>query len=578
MRDAYVHWRGGAAYERLQGRHYRGTLKVTTLDGTFECWEDSAGRCRMDFRSGAISVSTRIAGTSGFEQTASGQVETLAAADRTRRLRSMVTGYATAFSGAMEARLVALPAVRPGVETPAEGFRVQFPGGDYCDFELGADGELLRCRERYDGKEESVIVRAWRIVDGIRMPQVVETISQSDGQRTLMEVQLDEPNPAFEATTFAKPETESRVKFAGGTHDSGAIPIELFEETRIFLTGSVGGKTASMLLDSGASVTVIDRKLAEAAGIKPTGNMEVRGMGGSASTAITNDVTITIGTMTLQTGMVLLMDLTEISRMTDHPIDVVLGKEVLNDTVTDIDFEAGSIVFREPRGFTAPAGMVRVPLTVAGGNRTVAVSIEGHDPIAVDFDLGNGGALLLNPRSMTKWGMTQDRPIAQSLSGGFGGLNVAHRFVVKELNVAGFVVRNLPAQAPVSTEGLDVYAGETVQGNLGMAVWNRFHLMLDFGRDQLYLAASPERLARPFAKNRSGLTTLREGDCLKVLFVDPTFPAAACEKDAEIVAIDDVPVSRIRSSTAWAESPAGTVVRLRFRDGREAALKLQDYY
>jgi len=150
--------------------------------------------------------------------------------------------------------------------------------------------------------------------------------------------------------------------------------------------------------------------------------------------------------------------------------------------------------------------------------------------------------------------------------------------VVKELDVGGFVVRDLPVQTPVSTEGLDVFAGETIQGNLGMAVWNRFHLILDFGRDQLFLTASPERLARPFAKNRSGLTTLREGDCLKVLFVDPTFPAAVCEKDAEIVAIDGVPVSRIRSSTAWAESPAGTVVRLRFRDGREAALKLQDYY
>lgn len=577
LRDAYVAWRGGDAFRALQRRHYSADIRVSTLSGTVEVWEDCAGRFRMDVRAGAVNVSTRVDGGQGYSLTPGGQVEALSREDSERRVLGMLTNYAGLLEGARGATLSAAPIERMG-DVTLEGFRVSFPNGDRCDYYVRADGELVRSREVQDGEESITDYRDWRQVDGVRLPYTIESFSGADRQRTLLSVTADRVNPEFEAALFAKPEVASRLSFRNGARESGTIAFELFAGSRLFLPGNVGGRDAVLLLDSGAEVTVIDAAFAESAGIKSTGRMDVRGTGGTENLAMASEVEVTLGAMTLRTGTVLVMDLGGIAKMMDHPVQAVLGKEVLNQTVTDIDFAARTIDFRDPAMFTAPAGMTRVPLTVADGIRSVPVSVEGHEPVNADFDLGNGGALIVYPASVEKWGLLKDRSVGQGLGGGIGGLRTEHRFTVKSLEIGGHTVRDVPAVSPISAEGLAFVASESVQGNVGMPVWSRFHLILDFGRNELFLSATSESLSRPFAKNRAGMTVMREGDALKVLHVDPGFPGSVCEKDAEIVAIDGVAVKELHSVREWTERPAGTVVRLTFRDGREAKLTLCDSY
>lgn len=561
----------------MHSRHYSGDIRVSTLSGTFETWEDSAGRHRFDVHAGAVEISNRVNGDRGFNLTPGGQVETLSAPDCERRLLAMLTAYAGVLEGARGATLSALPAEKD--RDPAlDGFRLGFPNGDRCDFYLRADGELVRSREVTGGEESLTTYSDWRTVDGIRLPYTIESISQADGQQTLLRVTENSVNLELNAAIFAEPEAKSRLSFHAGAQSSGTIAFELFAGNRLFFPGAVAGKEAMLMLDSGAEVTVIDAAFAQAAGVTPTGHMDVRGTGGTENLAVANQVEIVLGTMTLRTGMVLLMDLRQISTMIDHPVQVILGKEVLNETVTDLNFAARTIAFHAPSAFVPPEGMTRVPLTVAAGIRTVPVSVEGHETVTVDFDLGNGGALLLYPASVAKWSLLENRRVAHTLGGGIGGLHTENLVMAKSLEIGGYTLRDLPAVTPVNAEGLAFATSETVQGNVGMPVWSRFHLIMDFGRNQLFLAASPESLARPFLKNRSGMTVVREGDALKVLFVDPAFPSPVCEKGAEIVALDGVPMTKIRSRTEWAERPAGTVVKLTFRDGHEAELTLQDYF
>lgn len=577
LRDAYIQWRGGEGFRAMHRRHSSGDIRVTALTGTFELWEDSAGRLRLDVHAGALEISRRVNGQGGFSLTPGGQVETLSPQDCEHRLLSMLTSYAGVLEGAQGATLSALPANAEG-DKPPEGFRVSFPNGDLCDFQVRADGELVRCREVVDGGESISTFSDWRMLDGVRLPYTIESLNTADGQRTVMHVAQDSVNPPFDATLFAEPKAESRLSFRAGAHDSGTIAFELFAGNRLFLPGVIGGKEAVMLLDSGAEVTVIDTAFARAAGIESKGQMDIRGTGGTQNADLASGVTVSLGTMTVRLGTVVLMDLGQIARMIDHPVDVVLGKEVLNQTVADLDFTARTIDFREPATFTPPAEMTRVPLTVASGIRTVPIRVEGHETVNADFDLGNGVALILYPASVAKWKMLQDRPVAQRVGGGVGGLHPEHLMTVRTLEIGGHTLRDLPAVTPVSAEGLAFVASETVQGNVGMPVWSRFHLVMDFGRNQLFLSARPESLPRAFAKNRSGLTLLREGDVLKVLLVDPAFPKPVCETGAEIVAIDGLSVPTISVKTEWTERPAGTKVKLTFQDGHDATLTLQDYY
>jgi len=107
--------------------------------------------------------------------------------------------------------------------------------------------------------------------------------------------------------------------------------------------------------------------------------------------------------------------------------------------------------------------------------------------------------------------------VAHTLGGGVGGLHPQNLITVKSVGIGGYALRNLSAVALARTEGLAIVASDTVQANVGMPVWNRFHLIMDFSRNQISLAASPQSLVRPFPENRSGMTVVREDDAVKEL-------------------------------------------------------------
>ncbi|MFT3830378.1 MAG: aspartyl protease family protein [Opitutaceae bacterium] len=577
-RDALLQWRGGSAFTALQRRHYSGDIQVSTLKGTFESWEDAAGSYRMDVHAVGVEFSTRLAQGNGYTITSGGQIEALPTHDTERQLLSMLVGYADVLRGGRGATLSALPPDETADENERGGFRIGFPNGDRYDFYVRPDGELVRCRAVLDGETTVTTFRDWRLVANVRMPGTIESVSSADGQVTVLRVIEEALNPEIPAEVFAKPEAVSRLAFRDGAHGSGPLPFEMFAEQRLFFAGTVGKTETVLLLDSGAEVTVIDVAFARTAGIEVAGHMDIRGVGGTENAAVANNVPVTVGALTFHTGLVVLMDLNQIAQMIGHPVTVILGKEVLNQTVTDIDFSGRMIEFRDPQGFVAPADMACVPLTVAAGIRTVPVNIEGHGLVEADFDLGNGGALLLNPTSAAKWGLFDDRPVAHSIGGGVGGLRAQNVVTVKALEIGGYTLRDLPTETPASAEGLAVFARDSVQGNVGMLVWSRFRLVLDFARNRLFLSATPENLGRAFPKNRAGMTVMRAGEVLKVLFVDPTFPGAVCAAEDEIAAVDGTPVRELRSPNAWTKQSAGTVVELTLKDGHTALLTLQDYY
>lgn len=577
LRDAYLQWRGGDAFLALKGRHSSGTIQVSTLSGTFERWEDAAGRYRLDVLAKALKISDRVTSKGGFSLTPGGQVETLSVKDCESRIASVLSGYADLLRGGQGCTLSAVPVDAPEGER-LEGFRVTHPNGSFWDFHVRPTGELVRCREVIQGEENTTTFSDWRTLNGVRLPYSSVTIAKADGQKTVLILKEEQLNPTLEASLFGRPEESSHITFAAGTHDSGSLPFELFAGNRVFFHANIGGRDTTVLLDSGAEVSVIDTEFAREAGIKATGSMDIRGTGGSQNTEISSDVPVKVGGLTLRTGMVVIMDLSQIARMIDHPVKVILGKEVLNQTVTDLDFEKRTIVFHDPARFTPPAGMTRVPLTVAAGIRTVPIRVEGHEPVDADFDLGNGTALMLFPKGVENWKLLNGRPAGQRLGGGVGGMHVDHVFTLSSLSIGDFTFKNVPVQTPAKTEGLAVTTRESVLGNVGMPIWSRFHLIMDFSRNQLLLSSTRENLERPFVKNRSGLQLVREGDAFKVLFVDAGFGAPVCKVGDEIIAINEVAVSQLRSTQTWAEAPAGTKVTLRFRDGHQATVTLREYF
>jgi hypothetical protein len=190
------------------------------------------------------------------------------------------------------------------------------------------------------------------------------------------------------------------------------------------------------------------------------------------------------------------MDLDAIGRNVGLPIAAILGQEVFNSAVVDIDFKASKIAFRSSASFNPPSGAKQVSLMPSAGNRVVPVSIEGRPAMPAYFDLGNGSALDLFPSYWQTLHLLDGRVVTQSEMGGSGGKKPTSVAMVNSLSFAGIEFRNV--RTNFSADSATTENSEVVKGNLGMPIFDHFHLMTDYSRNGMYLI--------PYSKGPVGLS------------------------------------------------------------------------
>lgn len=571
LAQRYIAWRGGDAFERLQTLHATGRLTTSGLNGGLEVWASSGGRqWERDSVQGIITTdgaSPRRA----WRTNLSGQVIPLDAADaRARRLAAQ----------ALFASLLRTPLARKPDETlDGQVWRVieaDYPDETF-DLFLSADGALHAIRVSHNGASKITRYDDWRFVGGVRLPFVEQVGSASDGDtRRFVVMELDRRLPA----TLSRPPRDL-VRVAHKGSSSPWMPFQLFGGRRIYLPVTINGHPFQALLDSGAETTFVDGAAARAIGLRTIGQMQVKGSGGSSDSGLATGVAISVGPATLSPVTVSVMDLEPIAKALDTPLKAILGQEVFAAFVVDIDFEQRRIAFRDPATFIPPRGAIRLPLTPAGGDRVTRVSVEGRTPVDVYFDLGNGSCLDLFPAYWQAQHLLDDRRSSEMLSGGAGGQRPVKVATVHTLDVAGVVFRDVPTNFP--PPGDSTADTRRVQGNLGLSILSRFRMMADFSHDALYLMPEPDAVARPFDKDRAGLTTVREAEALRVTFVAPHSPSEeAGFKVGDLIAlIDGQPIGPGFPQSAlarWRYGAAGRRVQLSLSDHRTLTLELRDYY
>jgi Aspartyl protease len=103
------------------------------------------------------------------------------------------------------------------------------------------------------------------------------------------------------------------------------IPLNI-DEARIFVNVRVNGKTARLLLDTGAGMTLVRPEFAQ-------GTIELRRLNieqqAGISEASLRRLSITLGEWSLKDHVVGVLDMTEVNRRTGASMDGVLGEDIL---------------------------------------------------------------------------------------------------------------------------------------------------------------------------------------------------------------------------------------------------------
>ena len=352
------------------------------------------------------------------------------------------------------------------------------------------------------------------------------------------------------------------------------LPFDLFRGHRIFFNGSVNGTETAMMLDSGASATVLDDDFAAKIGLAKGETVSVQGASGSVPGRLERATTIRVGGMTLNGADVMVIDLDPVARAIGRPIPVVLGRDAMKASVMTIDFPSRTIAFADRAGAAAPLGATRIPLQDGDHLRSVPVTIGADQPIQATLDIGNGGSLLL---ANAYW---KDKPALASLrfaetqTGGVGGVKTARRVVLPEITFAGQKLTNVPAVL-----NTDPTALPTSGGNVGIELLKPFVVTIDDTGGVMFLKATGNTHA--FHRERAGIRTEHAGDRLKVAYVSPDGPGAAAglRKGDEILAVDGVRIGAdYYGRDEWTRGTPGRKVRLSRANGTDIVVTLADYY
>lgn len=575
--DRHRAWRGGEAFATLQALRAEGEASTSGLEGAAVQIATRDGAYRQTLDLGVLHADEAVGPHGAWTVTASGQLEDLAADAAEDYRRGVALMFGTMFETPDRLSL------RPDAERDGRTFAVvAVDFGDADVHELYLDrgtGALHGLRLVRDRRESFVRYEDWRMVDGVRMP--FRETAQTELQTTPMVLRWREIriNPQIGDDAFAPPQLEARVRLDG--ESTGWIDFHLHAGNRVYIPALVNGHATEALLDSGAEMVVLDRAFADQLGIRGAGDLPAVGTGGVSSAQIARGVTLQIGALTLNEISVAILDLSEIAAAIGRPLPVILGKDAFNELIVDVDFPHQRIAFHRPDAFVAQEGAVEVALNEAsGGLRSVPVSIEGRPEVPFDFDIGNGGAILIFPGYAEAENLPGDRPSSTVMSGAVGGVREARIARLGSVRFAGVELADVPAVFPPA--GPSAVDSDRTAGNLGIGVLGRFRLITDYPGDRLWLVPDAEAVAAEFPRDRLGMTLRRVGDEVRVIRVAPGSPAEAAGWTAgeTIAAIDGVAAADLDAEAlrAVVTGAAGGTVRFEMADGQVRSLTRRDYF
>ena len=146
----------------------------------------------------------------------------------------------------------------------------------------------------------------------------------------------------------------------------------------------------NFLLDSGASVSVINLRTARSLGLKLGKQVGVQGVGTSREGFWPEHLSATAGGVQLP-GDYLTVDLGALSGACECRVDGLIGADFFRGRIVQIDFAAGKI--RVLREAPATAGQESIPLKLRHGALRVPVGVNGGTPRWVRLDTGCASGL-----------------------------------------------------------------------------------------------------------------------------------------------------------------------------------------
>ncbi|MFA4947399.1 MAG: aspartyl protease family protein [Candidatus Krumholzibacteriia bacterium] len=463
--------------------------------------------------------------------------------------------------------------------SPCEVLALRVDGGASARLFLD-DSTFLLERTEIRAPEGSTVQTYgdYRRVRGVMFPFLVKTEMPALAQRIEMRYRSIAANEGVDPVIFLPPAADVKdYRFTRGG-PAEELPFE-YRSRHIYLPARIAGRDGELyfLLDSGASMTVIDSVVAAGMGLPIGGTIPGAGAGGMADFHMTRVPGLVIGGIELSEQTAITFPVSRLLRRFDEiEIGGVLGYDFLSRFVTRIDFARSIITFAEPDSFSPRGGERIVEAPLVHNIFTLPASL---DTTKASFYLDTGAnSSILHASFAARTGIAGGRRTLPMAIRGAGGDETASLCRFDSLGLGGFTIARPVLAITRSMKGIGVL--ENVDGIVGNDILERFTVTLDY-ENQRVLLEKNARFEEAFYPDRSGLQLARkENGSVVVVSALPNSPAtrAGFRPGDIIVEIADVRAGRfksIREIMALFEATEGTNYQIEIsRGGKRSKLSL----
>ncbi len=572
----------------LGGTRISSTITAFGMEGRSVVWTLAPNMIRNELDLGFVTQAAMYDGTLGWKVDGNKRVSQLEGRERASLVvQSLFAGHSYCFPETNDSTYRYLgPTKRDG--RTLLYLELSPPEGAPLSLYFDADSCLLVRSEIRHREITSVTSYAdFRKVDGILFPfhrHISTGESRFDVETRVQSVELD---PVVDQRFFTLAEA-AEVGFDCRLADprgAEGIPIQLATDLILIEVAVNGEQGLHFLLDTGASVSVINEGLVTRLGLEKKGRLvEVIGAAGRAEASFTRVDSNALPGLERGDQRLLAVDLDPFLPYVGRRVDGILGHDFISRFVLKIDYQGRTLSAYRPSTYSYSGEGEVLDLDLQGNLPVIEGLVEDRFGGRFLLDTGASAALVLHRAFIEEHQLLRGRRDKREVfSGGVGGVvrQISTRLSGYEMGRYRFP--DLPAL--FSLERADT-AGEQraeISGKIGATLLNHFTIYLDYRRGQVVL--EPNRFfSEPVWVDRSGMQlVLSEGEILVAGVARGSSARRAGIKVFDRLAMFDgrpaieLGLPHIREVL---RGPAGNRVRMLIkRRGRERTitLKLKDY-
>jgi len=265
-----------------------------------------------------------------------------------------------------------------------------------------------------------------------------------------------------------------------------------------YVRGSINGsRTLDMVLDSGASVSVVTPQLAEELHLKTGETVATAGpgKGGDNMLHMVHGATLTLGGTTIADQTIAALPIDYIAQQAGVPTEGIFGANFFTPFVVDEDYAAHTVRLLDSATFTPPVGFVSVPVDLGGNVAFIQLAFRAPDGselsgiFVIDSGLTND-LIFTEPFVKAHPTLLSGKRVDVPSVNAVGGKLQVQMGRIPTLTLGSFVLKEPVAIFPSNAEG--VLANAQIAGILGNGVLKRFHVIFDWPHQRMLLAPGPD--------------------------------------------------------------------------------------